>query len=78
MTNERLRVDWPACQARGLCFELLPEVIELDDWGYPVVTGEVTPELIGAARAAVRGCPRMALRLVPATCCRTGPSCDRR
>lgn len=62
--THRLRVDWPACEARGLCFELLPERIELDDWGYPVVTGDVTPELLSAARAAVRGCPKMALRLV--------------
>ena len=43
MTNQRLRVDWPTCHARGLCFELLPEVIELDDWGYPVIGGEITP-----------------------------------
>lgn len=63
MANRRLRVDWPVCQARGLCFELLPEVIELDDWGYPVVTGEITPELLSAAREAVQGCPRMALRM---------------
>ena len=66
MKTQRLRVDWPSCQARGLCFELLPEVIELDDWGYPVITGEITAEHDAAARAAVRGCPRMALRLRPA------------
>jgi ferredoxin len=64
MADHRLRVDWPVCQARGLCFEMLPETIELDDWGYPVITGDVPPELLGAARAAVRACPRMALRLV--------------
>jgi hypothetical protein len=29
----RLRVDWPACQGRGLCFEVLPELISLDEWG---------------------------------------------
>ena len=28
--NHQLRVDWPACKARGLCFEILPEAIELD------------------------------------------------
>ena len=65
MTTQHLRVDWPSCRARGLCFELLPEVIELDDWGYPVITGEVTAEHVTAARAAVRGCPRMALNLRP-------------
>lgn len=60
----RLRVDWPSCQARGLCHELLPELVALDRWGYPVVQGEVTEELLADARAAVRACPRLALRLV--------------
>ncbi len=50
-----------------MCFELLPEVIELDDWGYPVVTGPVPETLEPAARSAVRACPTMALRLVQAT-----------
>jgi ferredoxin len=59
----RLRVDWPACRARGLCFELLPEAITLDDWGYPVV-GELDPSLVTAARDAVKACPTLALRLV--------------
>lgn len=64
MTSE-LRIDWPACRARGLCFELLPELVELDDWGYPVVTGPVPDALDAAARSAVRACPTLALRLVP-------------
>ena len=59
-----LRVDWPVCQARGLCHELLPEIIELDEWGYPLINGEVTDDLLADARAAVRACPRLALRLV--------------
>jgi ferredoxin len=62
--SRQLRVDWPACRARGLCFELLPEVVELDDWGYPVVREEVSDDLLAAARTAVRSCPRLALRLV--------------
>lgn len=61
--SRELLVDWPACRARGLCFELLPEVVRLDDWGYPVVTGEVTDDLLADAREAVRACPRLALRL---------------
>ena len=60
----RLLVDWPDCRARGLCHEVLPEIVDLDEWGYPVITGEVTPELLADARAAVRMCPRLALRLV--------------
>jgi len=63
--SHRLRVDWPGCEARGLCHELLPEIVDLDEWGYPIVRGEVTDELVADARAAVRACPRLAIRLVP-------------
>ena len=59
-----LRVNWPACRARGLCSEVLPELVRLDDWGYPVVEGPVTDDLVPAAREAVRMCPQLALRLV--------------
>ena len=59
-----IRVDWPACRARGLCHELLPELIELDEWGYPVVSTEIAPPLLADARAAVRACPQLALRIV--------------
>lgn len=59
-----LRVDWPSCKARGLCHELLPEIITLDEWGYPVLGGPVTDELLPDARAAVRACPQLALRMV--------------
>ena len=62
--THRLRVDWPQCQARGLCHELLPELIDLDEWGYPLVLDEVPRELLASARAAVRACPRLALRIV--------------
>lgn len=61
--SARLRVDWPQCQGRGLCHELLPEVVSLDEWGYPVIEAEVPAVLVGAARAAVRSCPRLAIRL---------------
>ena len=60
----QLRVDWPACRARGLCFELLPEAIRLDEWGYPIVTREIDDGLLRAAREAARACPTLALRLV--------------
>lgn len=59
-----LRVDWPRCEGRGLCHELLPEVVDLDPWGYPIVREAVTPELRSAAKEAVRECPKLALRLV--------------
>ncbi|WP_395695883.1 ferredoxin [Nocardioides sp.] len=59
-----LRVDWPACRARGVCHELLPEVVDLDEWGYPLVRDDVPDELVTAARTAVTSCPQLALRLV--------------
>lgn len=61
----RLAVDLIACDGRGLCAELLPELITLDDWGYPMVSGrEVPAALRGEASAAVQLCPRLALHLV--------------
>jgi ferredoxin len=62
--SRQLRVDWPACRARGLCFELLPEAIRLDEWGYPLITREIDDSLVRAAREAARACPTLALRLV--------------
>jgi ferredoxin len=59
----RLRVDPIACEAHGLCAELLPELIELDEWGYPVIVdGEVPAALEQLARRAVGACPTLALR----------------
>lgn len=62
--SERLVVDPIACTAHGLCAELLPEWIELDDWGYPIVDGRpLPPELADLARRAADACPKLALRL---------------
>jgi ferredoxin len=42
--------------------ELLPELIRLDDWGYPILDqSEVPPDLVGLARRAVDACPTLAL-----------------
>jgi ferredoxin len=60
----RLRVDPVACDAFGHCAELAPELIWLDEWGYPVVDDRPVPaELLGVADTAVRACPRKALLL---------------
>ena len=60
----RLRVDFIACDGRGLCAEALPELVTLDDWGFPIVSGRaVPPRLLADARATVRACPKLALRL---------------
>jgi ferredoxin len=62
--SEILRVNPIACTAHGICAELVPEVIQLDPWGYPIVKpGELTDELLGHARRAVAACPALALVL---------------
>ncbi|MFE1749654.1 ferredoxin [Streptomyces anandii] len=64
MTGARsLRVDRITCTGRGLCAELLPELIDLDEWGYPVLRDRAVPGHLRAhARRAVAACPRLALR----------------
>ena len=63
MTRRR-RVDPIACDGRGLCAEVLPELITLDDWGFPIIREcDVPDRLYQAAREAVRVCPKLALRL---------------
>lgn len=62
--SSRLRVNPIMCEAHGLCAELLPELIRLDDWGYPIIEQEdVPPELEELARKAVEVCPTLALLL---------------
>jgi ferredoxin len=59
-----VRVDPIACDGHGLCAELFPERIELDDWGYPLIDpAPVTSDLEAHARRAVAACPKLALRL---------------
>jgi ferredoxin len=62
----RLRLDRTACTGHGLCADLLPERISLDEWGFPIVSGDVPPRLAAHARRAARACPVLALRLVRA------------
>jgi ferredoxin len=63
----RLRVDPIACDGHGLCAELFPEWVSLDDWGFPIVRSEpVPPGLEEHARRAVAACPVLALKLAQA------------
>jgi ferredoxin len=60
----RLRVDLIACAGRGLCAEALPELITLDDWGFPIVDHQaVPPRLLADVRETARACPKLALWL---------------
>jgi ferredoxin len=60
--SKHLRVNPIACEAHGMCAELLPELITLDEWGYPIVDGKPVPaELVAAAELAAETCPTFAL-----------------
>jgi ferredoxin len=60
----RLQIDRIRCDGHGLCAELLPELISLDDWGYPIIkAADVPAGLVDHARRAVDACPVLALRL---------------
>jgi ferredoxin len=64
MRRATITLDPIACDGRGLCAEVLPELISLDDWGFPVIRpGGVPGELLAEAGEAVRICPKLALRL---------------
>lgn len=64
LTGHQLRVNPIDCVAHGMCAELLPEVVELDEWGYPIVDGApMRASLVAQARRAVAACPTLALRL---------------
>lgn len=66
--SRTLRVDPIACDGSGLCAELVPERIRLDEWGYPVVDPRpLTPELERHAERAVEACPTLALLLAKST-----------
>jgi ferredoxin len=62
--NIRLKVNPIACTGYGICAELLPELVDLDEWGYPIINPDPIPNSLQAlARRAVTGCPALALRL---------------
>ena len=69
MRDQVLRVNPIACDGHGLCAELFPERIKLDEWGYPIVDPTpIPPELenmLGARSRAARRSP---------SCSRSAPS----
>jgi len=59
-----VRVDPITCDGHGVCAELFPERITLDDWGYPIVDDTpIDGDLLPHAKRAVEACPVIALRL---------------
>ncbi len=63
-TDLRMTIDRIKCDGHGLCAELLPELIRLDDWGYPIIApGQIPERLAPIAQRAVATCPVLALAL---------------
>ena len=62
--QKQLGVNPIDCAGHGACAELLPEMISLDEWGYPFLDPRPVPAgLERQARRAVSACPVLALRL---------------
>ena len=60
--SKAIRVNPIACEGHGLCAELFPERIRLDDWGFPIIDETpVSPSLEAHMRRAVAACPTLAL-----------------
>lgn len=61
----KLRVDPIRCDGAAFCAELVPELVSLDDWGFPVVDSRPVADVaeLRHARRAVALCPRQALLL---------------
>lgn len=60
----RLEVDWIRCDGYGLCGDLVPDLIGLDDWRYPIVDPEpIDRKRLDEIQRAVDCCPMKALRL---------------
>ena len=65
--SRRIKVNPITCQAHGMCAELLPEMITLDDWGYPIIDERpIPPELLDLAKRAAEACPTFALLITAA------------
>ena len=73
--NQHLALNPIACTGHGICAEMLPELIGLDEWGYPILADREVPAQLGSlARRAVRLCPTLALRLEAANADRRVPT----
>jgi ferredoxin len=61
--QRRMRVNPLLCDGVGYCAEIVPELISMDDWGFPIVDQRPidSETLMGHAQRAVATCPRLAL-----------------
>ncbi len=62
----KFRVDWIRCDGYGLCGDFVPDLIDLDEWRYPILRpGPVDAGRRDDAQRAVDCCPMKALILEP-------------
>jgi ferredoxin len=61
--RRRLRVNPTLCTGYAYCAEIVPELITVDDWGYPIVSKAQieSDNVLKLARRAIATCPRLAL-----------------
>ncbi|MGV0836905.1 ferredoxin [Mycolicibacterium thermoresistibile] len=61
----RAHVDHERCEGHARCYNIAPDLFDVDDDGYSVVDEMVIPEdRHDDAREAAGSCPRQAIRLV--------------
>lgn len=64
MSEQTIEIDWTRCDGHGMCADLVPDRIALDEWGFPVIhTATVRRGELKDTRRAVAMCPALALRL---------------
>ena len=56
------------CDGRGMCHDAAPDLIDLDEWGYPLLPGhglraELSRAQMKAAEDATHACPVLALHI---------------
>ena len=62
--TQQLTIDWTRCDGHGICSSLLPELIQMDEWGYPLFRPHrLHADDVPYAKRAVAACPALALRL---------------
>jgi len=57
-----LTVDWTRCAGHGLCHALAPDLVDRDEWGFPVLHDAARVDTATARRLA-GACPALALRV---------------
>jgi ferredoxin len=63
----RILIDRDACTGHGRCYALAPDLIEVDDQGYPTVLGEpidVPADQVEFAEEAEASCPEAAISII--------------